>query len=230
MAEIETLNSQFEVFRYLKAAAERFGYRSFLVLRLPSPTSFDLNENSVITNWAAEFLAAYDRMQLFRDCPAVGRMRHSIVPFDFTFASIAEGQTPGRVEPARALFAEYGFVTGACFPVSDAKGVRGALILAGDRPALDPRELAELTLLSVRIYQRLVEVTATERRQEQPLTERELDCLTWTAAGKTSADIAAILSLSEHTVNHYLNRAARKLDTVNRTQAVAKALRQGLIT
>jgi len=30
-------------------------------------------------------------------------------------------------------------------------------------------------------------------------------------------------------VNHYLNRATRKLDTANRTQAVAKALRIGLI-
>ncbi|MFP3803129.1 response regulator transcription factor, partial [Paraburkholderia sp. SIMBA_027] len=54
-------------------------------------------------------------------------------------------------------------------------------------------------------------------------------CLNWTAAGKTSAEIADILGLSEHTVNHYLNRATKKLDTVNRTQAVAKALRIGLI-
>jgi len=53
--------------------------------------------------------------------------------------------------------------------------------------------------------------------------------LTWTAAGKTSAEIAEILGLSEHTVNHYLNKATKKLDTVNRTQAVAKALRVGLI-
>jgi DNA-binding CsgD family transcriptional regulator len=61
------------------------------------------------------------------------------------------------------------------------------------------------------------------------LTDREIDCLNWTAAGKTSVEIAEILTLSEHTVNHYLNRATRKLDTANRTQAVAKALRIGLI-
>ena len=42
-------------------------------------------------------------------------------------------------------------------------------------------------------------------------------------------EIAEILTLSEHTVNHYLNRATKKLDTVNRTQADAKALRIGLI-
>ena len=42
-------------------------------------------------------------------------------------------------------------------------------------------------------------------------------------------EIAEILGLSEHTINHYLNRATKKLDAVNRTQAVAKALRLGLI-
>ncbi|MNY40575.1 HTH-type quorum sensing-dependent transcriptional regulator VjbR [compost metagenome] len=61
------------------------------------------------------------------------------------------------------------------------------------------------------------------------MSEREIDCLNWTAAGKTSAEIAEIMMLSEHTINHYLNRATKKLDTVNRTQAVAKALRVGLI-
>jgi DNA-binding CsgD family transcriptional regulator len=30
-------------------------------------------------------------------------------------------------------------------------------------------------------------------------------------------------------VNHYLNRATRKLDAVNRVQAVVKAIRAGLL-
>ena len=50
-----------------------------------------------------------------------------------------------------------------------------------------------------------------------------------TAAGKTSVEIAKILNLSEHTVNHYLNNATRKSGTVNRTQTVASALRNGWI-
>jgi len=40
---------------------------------------------------------------------------------------------------------------------------------------------------------------------------------------------AEILGLSEHTVNHYLNQVTRKLEAVNRTQAVVKAIRRGLI-
>lgn len=38
----------------------------------------------------------------------------------------------------------------------------------------------------------------------------------WTAQGKTSVEIAELLSISEHTVNTYMNNAIRKLDCVNR--------------
>ncbi len=42
-------------------------------------------------------------------------------------------------------------------------------------------------------------------------------------------DIARILGLSVHTANQYLTSAGAKLDAVNRMQAVAKAIRLGLI-
>ena len=63
-----------------------------------------------------------------------------------------------------------------------------------------------------------------------PLSGREIECLSWVSAGKTSIEISGILGLSEYTVNHYLNRATRKLEAVNRVQAVAKAIRAGLLT
>ena len=85
-------------------------------------------------------------------------------------------------------------------------------------------------MISTHVFDRLYQIGRKDIRGGDELTEREVDCLNWTAAGKTSAEISEILSLSEHTVNHYLNRATKKLDTVNRTQAVAKALRMGIIS
>lgn len=61
------------------------------------------------------------------------------------------------------------------------------------------------------------------------LTPREIDCLRWCSRGKTNWEISRILDLSERTVEHYLSRANRKLGTTNRTQAVARALKLGLI-
>ena len=61
------------------------------------------------------------------------------------------------------------------------------------------------------------------------LAPREIDCLRWSAAGKTSGEIAAILGVSENTVNSYLAAAAQKLNAVNRVQTVAQAIRLGLL-
>lgn len=229
LKEITTLQTQFEVFRQFKKTVERYGYRCFLVLRLPPPTSLDLAENSIITNFPAEFLGAFDRQKLMRSSPLFARLRTSILPFSFRYAEFVAGRSAKDATMAAKLYEEFGLVDGICLPVQSVEGDRCAVVFAGERDPLDNDAIAQLMLLTLHLFQRLGEVSQRSAKLEQPLTERELECLTWTAAGKTSADIAQILELSEHTVNHYLNRATKKLDTVNRTQAVAKALRRSLI-
>lgn len=228
--EIKALESQFDVFRFLRRTTELFGFRYFLVLRLPGATSLDLGENSIITNWPAAMLTAFDRSKLLRNSPLVAALRRSTIPFAFRYDDLVSGRAGEEAVSAGEIYRQHGFVAGACIPVHDVEGDRACVIFSGDRDPTSHRELVELTMIAIHAFQRLIEVTSNDGRREQVLTDRELDCLAWTAAGKTSADIAAILSLSEHTVNHYLNRAAKKLDTVNRTQAVAKALRRGLIS
>ena len=61
------------------------------------------------------------------------------------------------------------------------------------------------------------------------LSHREIECLTWTAKGKSSWDIAMILEISQNTVNFHMKNAMKKLGTNNRIVAVVKAVRFGLI-
>ena len=61
------------------------------------------------------------------------------------------------------------------------------------------------------------------------LTDRERDVLSWAARGKTTGEIADILGLKSDTVDVHFRNNLRKLQANNRTQAVAKALVQGLI-
>ena len=61
------------------------------------------------------------------------------------------------------------------------------------------------------------------------LTQRESECLTWTANGKTSWEISVILGVSESTATFHLRNAGVKLKASNRAHAVAKALQLGLI-
>lgn len=61
------------------------------------------------------------------------------------------------------------------------------------------------------------------------LTQRENECLVWTAHGKSSWDIAVILQISQNTVNFHIKNAMKKLGTNRRTVAAIKAIDLGLI-
>ena len=61
------------------------------------------------------------------------------------------------------------------------------------------------------------------------LNEREAACLTWSARGKTSTEIANILGLAKRTVDFQIATACRKLNAATRTEAVVKATCNHLI-
>ena len=61
------------------------------------------------------------------------------------------------------------------------------------------------------------------------LTPRERDVLAWVAQGKSAWEIGEILEIAKRTVDEHAQTAVRKLGAVNRTHAVAIALRDNLI-
>ncbi|PCK88645.1 LuxR family transcriptional regulator [Rhizobium sophoriradicis] len=227
--EIAGLKTQFDIFRFLKRVTEAYRCRAFMVLNLPPITSLDLQGSTVLTSWPAELLALYDQEGLMVDSPVLRRLRTSARPFFYDMSRQSWPRDDGKSALVVGLFERFRMMRCAYFPTHEASGLRGAVSFAGDREPFSPAEMRELCYIAIHVFDRLAEIRNLDTRMTDALTDREIDCLNWTAAGKTSAEIAEILSLSEHTVNHYLNRATKKLDTVNRTQAVAKALRIGLI-
>lgn len=61
------------------------------------------------------------------------------------------------------------------------------------------------------------------------LTPRERETLLWLSEGKTNWEISAILGVSELTIKDYVKAILKKINTTNRTHAVALALQSGLI-
>ena len=62
------------------------------------------------------------------------------------------------------------------------------------------------------------------------LSDRERQVLRWTAAGKTSSETGAILGISARTVNYHMTSILLKLNAVNKTQAVVKAVTLDLLS
>lgn len=62
------------------------------------------------------------------------------------------------------------------------------------------------------------------------LSQRETECLLWTARGKTAWEIGEILKIKDSTVNEYIQNASRKLGCHQKTLAVTKAIMAGHIS
>ena len=102
-------------------------------------------------------------------------------------------------------------------------GVSGYLLK--DAPA---SELAQ-ALRRVHLGGRAIdpELAAGAWGDEDPLTDRERQVLRHAGDGKPTADIAALLGLSEGTVRNYLSEAISKLGGTNRVDAARIAREKG---
>ncbi len=120
-------------------------------------------------------------------------------------------------------------LSGIVFPVYAERGQAGLVIFIGDDISIDESGLYETHARSFALFSAVTRLRPIEGGSLPAISKRELQCLSLTANGLTSEEIAAELGLSVHTANQYLTNTAQKLNAVNRMHAVAKALRLGLI-
>jgi DNA-binding CsgD family transcriptional regulator len=63
-----------------------------------------------------------------------------------------------------------------------------------------------------------------------PLTAREQECLSYLAKGLTNPQIARAMSITDRTAAFHISHILAKLNAENRTEAVAVALKIGIVT
>jgi LuxR family quorum sensing-dependent transcriptional regulator len=74
-----------------------------------------------------------------------------------------------------------------------------------------------------------VALTRRSPAKRRLLTPREREVLAWVARGKSAWEIGEILDIAKRTVDEHVQSAVRKLGAVNRTHAVALAIRDHLV-
>lgn len=229
LESLSTAASAHEVLHRFKRAVQLMGFGGCAVYAMPPANTAKLLPHLMITSWSQDLVKQFDDKKLTALAPHLEHMRRSTLPFvwhvDQTVAPLPEAAMDGM----REILGEFGINTGVALSIHDPVGNRYIVNIAGQRKIATADEVAILHLISAHAVNGLFSVMSAEMRSMPSLTNRELECLDWTAAGKTSSEIAAILTLSEHTVSHYIAEASRKLDCVSRTQAVAKAFRLRLI-
>ncbi len=151
--------------------------------------------------------------------------RYQPVVLDTATASLGSGAFAREVE---RLGATQLLVHG----VHDADGRALTFFTFACRPgSVGPRQTYLAQLLAPAMHAAWVRTqlsrtpTAADKASGQSvLTVRELDILKWIYLGKSNFEIGAILKISPLTVKNHVQKILRKLNVVNRTQAIGKAL------
>ena len=164
--------------------------------------------------------------------PVLQRLKRANVPFIYDQAFyVAEGA--GDLWEQQAAF---GYCTGIAVALHLPH--HRHFLLGIDRQKRLPKSddkltrlLADLQLLAVHAQDAAVRLMSSSNSADDgsDLTQRELEVLRWTMAGKSAWEVGQILRISEGTVHFHARSTIRKLNVTDKHQAVLKALALGRI-
>lgn len=147
-------------------------------------------------------------------------------------ATLAEGDAPRALAELRRAVKQW-TALGMPYDAACSRVLLGRALRAVGDPESADRELATArrTFSQLGAVPALAEVDRLLAPKPNPdgLTDREVEVLRLAASGRSNAQIAAELFLSEKTVARHLSNIFTKIDVTSRTAAAAYAFEHGLI-
>lgn len=179
------------------------------------------------TNLPASYLAIYFGEKI---CNVDWTLRLAMARQSIaTDADVHDGLGECPPDPRIAhLLRHYGVRFRTFVPISRAGRAYGGVVATSQRP-LTEDEKAYLAFVAQPLHATLSRPYMECANAALRLTRGEMLCLRLASDGHTSEEISSRSSYSVETVNSYLKVATRKLGASNRLQAVAEALRRGII-
>ena len=214
------------VIQLFEAEIKACGFHAYIMAGLPSPGT-SLSDLTVANGWPPEWFDIYTRENFSAMDPVPKFGASTVQPFEWSEARYdKESNRAAHLVMTRAT--EFRLMQGYCIPLHYDGG--GAVIsMATEQLNIDPVAKSALQLIGVYAHNRIRSLGRPNQQKRDGLTAREREVLRWVADGKTSWEVSVILRISERIVKFHLIQASRKLNAVNRTSAVAKALARGLI-
>jgi LuxR family transcriptional regulator, quorum-sensing system regulator BjaR1 len=217
-----------EAMNALEAAFGRFGFETIIVTGLPNPDQ-RFAQMVLAKRWPAEWFKLYTERNYDRFDPVVRMCRQSINPFEWSEAPYDAGIEPGAAEVMNRA-TDFRMSRGFIVPIHGLTGYEAAVSLGGVHLDLNPRSKPALHLMAMYGFDRIRHLLAPAPGPPAQLTPREREVIAWAAQGKSAWEIGEILHITQRTAEEHLATAARKLGAVNRTHAVALAIRRKIIS
>ncbi|OOG68692.1 MULTISPECIES: LuxR family transcriptional regulator [Sinorhizobium/Ensifer group] len=231
ISEIDTaaVRTEYELLHLLRRLIARYGFGHFMIARLPLAEQQRFSERLVLSNWPSELVRQYDACETFQSSVLVERLRNTKLPVVGGAELLDVAGKPVDEAMVHRLLSHPEMARHFAVQLHTSSGDPFVAMLSGRREAPVGVEQATLYLSLVQLFECLERTFDTGSSAREKLSSREIECLRWAAAGKSSDEIAIILGISTYTVSSYFKSATRKLDAVNRMQAIARAMRLKLI-
>ncbi|MHB0953526.1 MAG: helix-turn-helix transcriptional regulator [Allorhizobium sp.] len=227
--EISNIETRAQFMQSMARVAREFDLDHITILAAPGAADVLMAPLFLESTLPAQFAREFDRNRFFRFCPVIPRVRQSVLPQCWCLDEPESSPACDGLSEMYELMRKYDLLMGIIFPMMSIDSNRYLVRYDGARAPLSQPEMNELGMITLHAFDVFDRMRRAEQVNPNILSPRELEVLRWTAQGKTSVEIGQILSLSDHTVNAYMTNAIKKLDCVNRTQLVAKAIRLKLI-
>ncbi len=205
--------------------ADRLGFTHATCLRVPEAGE-QLDDCFLLNTFPDDWVRRYGECGYIKSDPIVRELYLTYQPF--SWSEVIGRREVGLVE--QQIMAECqsaGMKEGFVVPIYQGGGYTGLVSLAGRDPMITAEHRGALTLASIYVHNKLMTLRRHEAHTQSDLTERELECLRWAAAGKSDWEIGQILLISSKTVNYHIENAKRKFGVATRVQAIVSALRFG---
>jgi len=211
----------------LETAFGRFGFETIIVTGLPNPDQ-RFAQMVLAKRWPAEWFKLYTEKSYDRVDPVVRKCRQTVNPFEWSEAPYDAALEPGAAE-VMARATDFRMSRGFIVPIHGLTGYEAAVSLGGVHLDLNPRSKPALHLMAMYGFDHIRRLLEPAMGRSAQLTPREREVISWASQGKSAWEIGEILHITQRTAEEHLATAARKLGAVNRTHAVALAIRNKLI-
>jgi len=216
--------SHYDLIHVVRDLCDDYAYRYCSIHGAVRGGELNIGDQALLSTVPVELAQQIKESQNPKRTPLNHRMGISSLPFEWR----TDNEVATEDERWFSELLDAGRINSVIvIPVHDAYQNRGAVVFFGRRDPVSVLELAALSYLAKSLFQHVRALVTLPINPS--LSEREHQCLQWTAQGKTSSEIATILGISTHTVNHYLSGISARIGAVNRTQAVAIGLRNGWV-
>lgn len=210
------------------------GYEQILLAILPHPHApVETDFAFLHSNYSPDWRSKYDGEKMGYIDPTVTHCASKSTPLIWSPEIFSTQNQKEMYEEASG----HGLRSGVTLPIHGARGEFGALCFVADTKPDKRcqhninRSLPELSYFRDFIFESSLQFMrpSNQKKENVSITRCELECLKWSAAGKSSWEIGQILNCTEATVNFHFGNIRRKFNTTSRQQAVVKAINLGLI-